>query len=233
MHNDALFSEKSEPEKITMTEDVDDEEVSEFPNRYFSPLGGRGEFWISTAVPMKEGPFLTASVEMRLKQKRAAATLYYKNLTLGNILRRRLIDPTIEGWFSHPWGMAEDPRKDDEAMLRKKLLECFRSLVDISTAKESKGPAVENEKSRLEKEIAFLKDQLQSTNLAVRIYNIGAVGFLGAVFSLLVWSFTGVGAPLHPTFAILLVPVSLGLFVMAFLTRRDQETENIKSQKRT
>ena len=106
-------------------------------------------------------------------------------------------------------------------------------VVDVFTNEKSAGISIEaaqidlvtswamNEREKgLELKIRFLEHQLQSDTPHLRLYRLGAAGFLASMFSLTVWYFTGIGAPFHPVFSGLSIPVSIGVMVMAFLVRR-------------
>ncbi len=90
--------------------------------------------------------------------------------------------------------------------------------------------SAESDKSKLEEKIRFLHHQLQSDKLHLQLYRYGAGGFLVSSLSLLVWVFTGVAAPFHPTFAALAIPVSIGVMAMGFLVRREEQKESKKKE---
>jgi hypothetical protein len=76
------------------------------------------------------------------------------------------------------------------------------------------------EKRKLEGKVRFLETQLQSDRPYSQLYRLGAGSLFVAIISLVFWGLTGIGAPFHPTFAVTLIPASIGAIVMAFLIRR-------------
>ena len=81
-------------------------------------------------------------------------------------------------------------------------------------------PAIE--KRRLEAKIRFLESQLQSDRPYSQLYKLGAGSLFVAIVSLAFWALTGIGAPFHPIFAAVVIPVAIGVIVMAFLVRHDK-----------
>jgi len=90
---------------------------------------------------------------------------------------------------------------------------------DAATSVASCRPDMEV--GQLLKRIEFLEAQLRSNVPYLQMYKFGAGSLLVALVSLLVWLFTGTGAPFHPIFAAMVIPAAIGLMVMAFLVRRD------------
>jgi len=81
------------------------------------------------------------------------------------------------------------------------------------------------EKSTLETKVKLLEKQLECDRPFAQIYRIGAVAIFGSTLSLLVWAFTGVGAPFHPVFALMGIPAGLAAIAMAFMVKRGMEAK--------
>jgi hypothetical protein len=75
----------------------------------------------------------------------------------------------------------------------------------------------ENEDLRMK--IELLEQQLQCDRSHLQLFRLGAAGLLISLLSILFWWRTGVGAPFHPVFAAVVIPVSAGLMAMAFLIK--------------
>jgi len=72
---------------------------------------------------------------------------------------------------------------------------------------------------QLQARVRFLESQLQSDKPHLQLYRFGATTLLISLISLVVWAVDGIGIPFHPLFAAGAIPVSIGVIVMALLTR--------------
>jgi len=88
-----------------------------------------------------------------------------------------------------------------------------------ATARVAEQTPIERQCAELRAKIRFLESQLHADKPYSRLYNLGAGSLFAAVISLTFWALTGVGVPFHPIFAAATVPASVGLIIMAFLTR--------------
>jgi hypothetical protein len=92
---------------------------------------------------------------------------------------------------------------------------------------ELKNPAVCEPEHRsdilkLYERIRFLEAQLQrDTRFPLQLYKLGGASLIVGAISLIVWAATGIGVPFHPVFAATVIPVSIGVMVMAFLLKRE------------
>ena len=111
----------------------------------------------------------------------------------------------IRMWLSHVReGVAEPPAEQEvEAMSLKKI-------------------------RQLETKTRLLESELRRDRPYQRVYRLGAGSFLVALTSVLFWGFTGIAAPFHPVFALIVLPVSIALIVMAFMIRRDDKAQEDK-----
>jgi hypothetical protein len=75
--------------------------------------------------------------------------------------------------------------------------------------------------AELQARIRFLEGQLRADLPYLRLYKFGGISLLVALVSLLGWAFTGIGVPFHPVFAAMVIPVAIGVIVMAFYLRRE------------
>lgn len=75
------------------------------------------------------------------------------------------------------------------------------------------------EKQELKAKLHILQEQLHCDHRHLQLYRFGATGLVVAVLSILMWYFTGIGAPFHPVFAGLVIPVALGMMAMAVLMK--------------
>jgi len=86
----------------------------------------------------------------------------------------------------------------------------------------------DKEKEDLETKIQLLEHQLQCDRSHLQLFRLGAASLLISLLSILFWRITGVGAPLHPVFAAVVVPISAGLMAMAFLIRSGKSEKKPK-----
>jgi len=77
----------------------------------------------------------------------------------------------------------------------------------------------DKEKDNLQMKIRLLENQLQCDRSYLQLFRLGAASLLVSLLSILFWWITGVGAPFHPVFAAVVLPVSVGLMAMAFLIK--------------
>jgi hypothetical protein len=77
----------------------------------------------------------------------------------------------------------------------------------------------DKEKEDLRMKVELLEHQLQCDRSHLQLFRQGAAGLLISLVSILFWWITGVGAPFHPVFAAVVMPVSVGLMAMAFLIK--------------
>jgi hypothetical protein len=98
----------------------------------------------------------------------------------------------------------------------------FRALTK-SPLLESPGVDSEATIRELERTVRSLESQIKNDNFHLRLYRLGAGAFLFGAGSLVIRAFTGLGAPLHPVFAAMVIPVSIVLMIMAFLARPDSK----------
>lgn len=75
--------------------------------------------------------------------------------------------------------------------------------------------------AQLQAKVRFLEAQLRADLPYLQVYRFGGASLLMAIVSLAVWAVTGVGVPFHPVFAAMVVPVAIGVMVMAFFLRRE------------
>lgn len=206
---DFLQGGESEPHTIVWTEEgrivdlpVDDDDI--IFERLRKALGGQRQ----ASEKGLHSALVDATVEAALESKRATATFYFcppfgHPRAVRNI---HILGVSFgSGWFSQPESAVAEPPTEGEMN---------------SHREASKGNATsESEVARLRGKIQFLEHQLQSDRLHLRLYRLGAGAFLLGAFSLLVWLFTGVGAPFHPVFSVITLPVSAAIMGMAFLAR--------------
>jgi hypothetical protein len=89
-------------------------------------------------------------------------------------------------------------------------------------------------KIELQEKVRFLEAELRADRPYSQLYKLGAGGLFVAVISLVFWIITGIGAPFHPIFSAAVIPVSLGLIVMAFLIRHEKrQPKNSEKNTRT
>jgi len=93
----------------------------------------------------------------------------------------------------------------------------------------SLGEQVDSEKEELVNKIRLLEQQLQCDRPYLRLYRLGATSLVVAVLSILMWYFAGVGVPFHPAFAALVIPVAVGLMIMAVLMRPERSDRKEES----
>jgi hypothetical protein len=91
------------------------------------------------------------------------------------------------------------------------------------------GTVHDQEKEDLKMKIELLENQLLCDRSHLQLFRLGAASLLISLLSILFWWRTGVGAPFHPVFAAVAVPVSAGLMAMAFSIK---STNFDKKQKR-
>lgn len=94
------------------------------------------------------------------------------------------------------------------------------ALMPVSSVERS---SLETGIAQLQARIRFLEAQLQADNPYIRLYKFGGLSLIVAVVSLLSWAVMGVGVPFNPIFALMVVPVAIGVMVMAFLVRGDRK----------
>jgi hypothetical protein len=85
----------------------------------------------------------------------------------------------------------------------------------------------DKEKEDLKMKIELLEHQLHCDRSHLQLFRLGAASLLISLLSILFWWRTGVGAPFHPVFAAVVIPVAAGLMAMAFLiksTKLDEKT---------
>jgi hypothetical protein len=82
------------------------------------------------------------------------------------------------------------------------------------------------EKEELQMKVQLLEHQLQCDRSHLQLFRVGAGSLLISLLSLAFWRITGVGAPFHPIFAAVVMPVSAGLMTMAFLIKKYRKSEN-------
>lgn len=99
------------------------------------------------------------------------------------------------------------------------------------TSQDTAASTPDIEAQRLLERVKFLEAQLRSSLPYLQMYKFGAGSLLVAVISLLAWLLTGTGAPFHPVFAVMVIPVAIGLMVMAFLVRRDIPNSRSESKR--
>ena len=76
---------------------------------------------------------------------------------------------------------------------------------------------------KLEEKVRFLEAQLESQRPYLQLYRLGAGSLFIAVLSIVIWLITGIGIPFHPIFALGVIPVAIGVIVMAFMIRPAQK----------
>jgi hypothetical protein len=77
---------------------------------------------------------------------------------------------------------------------------------------------------RLKMRIRLLERRPQKPEHAfTALYMCGAVSFWITAVSLAIWWLADIASPLHPIFASLVIPASVGVMGMAFLVRRGKE----------
>jgi hypothetical protein len=81
------------------------------------------------------------------------------------------------------------------------------------------GEGTEDKILALEQKISFLETQLEAHRPYLQLYRLGAGSLFVAALSIAMWLFAGVGIPLHPIFAVGVIPAALGVIAMAFLIR--------------
>jgi hypothetical protein len=81
------------------------------------------------------------------------------------------------------------------------------------------GTLHDKEKDDLKLKIELLEHQLQCDRSHLQLFRLGAASLFISLLSILFWWRTGVGAPFHPVFAAVVMPVSVGLMAMAFLIK--------------
>jgi hypothetical protein len=172
---------------------TDDDEILEIVRRSL-PAPERREF-----IRIPQARVLGATLRPVHEKRRTANRIYFRPLTH---LERTGSDPRkrLTGWPGHP-DVAAGPRQEEGMEAQ--------SHTAASAA-------------TLRLRIEFLEQQLAADKLHLRLYRLGAGAAVCSVFSLAVWVFTGVGAPFHPVFAALSLPVAMGVVGMAFLVRRQQ-----------
>lgn len=75
---------------------------------------------------------------------------------------------------------------------------------------------------QLQARIRFLETQLYADQPYLRLYRVGGLSLFAALISLLSWVVLGIGVPFHPIFAVMTIPVAIGIVIMAFAVRREQ-----------